>query len=51
MIQVIILKFYLENKFLIKENKKFKGRYQHIITPGKYLIEVSKPGYEVKNLN
>lgn len=32
----------------MKENKKFKGRYQQIITPGKYLIEVTKPGYEVK---
>jgi hypothetical protein len=34
----------------LKENKKFKGRYQQIVTPGKYLIEVTKPGYEVKNI-
>lgn len=37
----------LENKFTLKESKKFKGRYQQIITPGKYLIEVKKPGYEI----
>lgn len=37
----------IENKFPLKENKKFKGRYQQIITPGKYLIEITKPGYEV----
>lgn len=41
------LKLYIENKFSLKENKKFKGRYQQIVTPGKYLIEVTKPGYEV----
>ena len=31
----------------MKENKKFKGRYQQVLTPGNYLIEVSKKGYEV----
>ena len=41
-------KLILENKFPLNENKKFKGRYQQIITPGKYLIEVTKPGFEVK---
>ena len=29
-----------ENKFIVKENKKIKGRYEAVITTGRYVLEV-----------
>jgi hypothetical protein len=41
------LYFFLENKIIIPDNKKIDGRYDIIIVPGKYIIEVYKPGYDI----
>jgi hypothetical protein len=40
----------LENKLVIKENKKIQGRYEIIALPGKYILEVNKKGYDVSIL-
>lgn len=34
-------------QLLIKENKKIQGRYNSIVSPGKYLLSVECKGYEV----
>ena len=36
-----------ENKFMVKENKKIKGRYEAVILTGRYVLEIDKTGYEV----
>lgn len=35
-----------ENKLNLSENKKIKGRHETITIPGKYILEVSKKGYD-----
>jgi hypothetical protein len=35
-----------ENKLILNENKKIKGRHEAITMPGKYILEVSKKGFD-----
>jgi len=44
---LFFLLFFLENKIMIPDNKKIDGRYDIIIVPGKYIIEVYKSGYDI----
>ena len=50
---VVLLCYFIitENKFVVKENKKIKGRYEAVILTGKYVLEIDKTGYEVKIIN
>ncbi len=36
-----------ENRLEVKENKKIKGRHEIITTPGKYILEIRKAGFEL----
>jgi hypothetical protein len=42
---------HLDIKLIVKENKKINGRYEVITQPGKYLLEITKQGFEVIYLN
>lgn len=35
-----------DKRIKIKENNKYEGRYEIVITPGRYLIEITKNGYD-----
>lgn len=36
----------IETKVKVKEHPKIKGRYDYVLVPGKYLLEVKRKGYE-----